>query len=137
VTFVDDFSLEQPMTELIYKDEVFAIVGAAIEVHRELGPGFLEAVYQEAMGIELQDRNIPHVPLPRLQIFYKGRVLEKYYVTDFVCFECVLVELKAEKHLTGVDEAQLINQLKATKMRVGVLINFGSIGKLEWRRFVN
>ena len=72
-----------------------------------------------------------------MQILYKGRVLEKYYVADFACYGCIMVELKAEKQLTGVDEAQLINQLKATKMRVGVLINFGSTGKLEWRRFVN
>ncbi|MBI3821350.1 MAG: GxxExxY protein [Planctomycetes bacterium] len=124
------------MVDLIYKDEVYAIVGAAIEVHRELGPGFLEAVYQEAMQIELTDRQIPHSSQPRLQIVYKGRVLEKYYVADFVCYDCIMVELKAQKELTGVDEAQLINQLKATKMRVGVLINLGSRGKLEWQRFV-
>jgi GxxExxY protein len=125
------------MPELIYKDEVYAIVGAAIEVHRVLGPGFLEAVYQEAMQIELQLRAIPHVPQSRLQIFYKERLLEKYYVADFTCYQSILVELKAEKQLTGVDEAQLLNQLKATKSRVGVLINFGSQGKLEWQRFVN
>lgn len=125
------------MPELIYKNEVYAIIGAAIEVHRELGPGFLEAVYQEAMMIEMQERNVRHVPQCKLQIIYKGRVLEKYYVTDFVCFDCILVELKAEKQLTSVDEAQLLNQLRATKMRVGLLINFGSTGKLEWQRFAN
>jgi GxxExxY protein len=125
------------VTELIYKDEVYAIIGAAIEVHRELGPGFLAAVYQEAMDIELTDREIPHDPQRKLQIVYKGCVLEKYYVTDFACYDCIMVEPKAEKQLTSVDEAQMINQLKATKMRVGVLINFGSSGKLEWKRFAN
>ncbi|MBM3993287.1 MAG: GxxExxY protein [Planctomycetes bacterium] len=125
------------MTDLIYQDEAYAVIGATIEVHRELGPGFLEAAYQEAMSIELTDRNIPHIPQPKLHIHYKGRVLEKYYVADFICYDCIAVELKAEKHLTPVDEAQLFNQLKATKMRVGALINFGAVGKLEWKRFVN
>jgi GxxExxY protein len=125
------------MIELIHKDEVFAIIGAAIEVHRVLGPGFLESVYQEAMEIELQDRGIPHEPQRKLRISYKERLLEKFFVTDFACYECIMVEIKAEKQLTGVDEAQLINQLRASKMRVGVLINFGSAGKLEWKRFVN
>jgi GxxExxY protein len=125
------------MSDLISKDEVYAIIGAAIEVHRVLGPGFLESVYQEAMEIELYERNIPHEPQRKLRIHYKERVLEKYFVTDFVCYDCIMVELKAEKQLTGTDEAQLINQLKAAKVRVGVLINFGSTGKLEWKRFVN
>ena len=125
------------MAELIYKDEVYSIIGAAIEVHRELGPGFLEAVYQEAMMIELQARGICHVPQCKLQIIYKGRVLDKYYVADFVCYDRIMVELKAEKQLTSVDESQLINQLGITKTRVGLLINFGSTGKLEWQRFAN
>ena len=63
-------------------------------------------------------------------------MLEKYYITDFACYDCIMVEIKAEKHLTEIDEAQLLNQLKATKYRVGVLINFCSKGKLEWKRFV-
>ena len=125
------------MIDLIHKDEVFAIIGAAIEVHRVLGPGFLESVYQEALEIELQDRKIPHEPQRKLRIAYKQRLLEKFFVTDFACYDCIMVELKAEKQLTGTDEAQLINQLKATKMRVGLLINFGSPGKLEWKRYVN
>ena len=125
------------MTDLIYKDEVFAIIGAAIEVHRVLGPGFLEAVYQEALAIELHDRTIPHEPQRKLRIAYKTRWLEKFYIADFACYDCIMVEIKAEKQLTGIDEAQLINQLKATKQRCGVLINFGSIGRLEWKRFVN
>ena len=85
----------------------------------------------------MQDRGIPHEPQRKLRISYKERLLEKFFVTDFACYDCIMVELKAEKQLMGIDEAQLINQLKATKMRVGVLINFGSAGKLEWKRFVN
>ena len=83
------------MAELLLKDEVYAIVGAAIEVYNELGSGFLEAVYQEAMGLELGWRSIPFEPQKELCIFYKGRCLEKRYFADFVCFGTVLVELKA------------------------------------------
>lgn len=125
------------MADLLFKDEVFVIVGAAIEVHRVLGPGFLEAVYQEALEIELRDRQIPFQSQLKLRIAYKDRWLDKYHITDFLCYDTILVEIKAEKQLTGPDESQIINQLKATKLRVGVLINFGSIGKLEWRRFAN
>ena len=125
------------MSELFYKDEVYAIMGAAMEVHTVLGPGFLEAVYQEALGIELEHRNIPHCPQKELPIFYKGKLLNKYYVTDFACFEGIMVEIKAQKQLTEIDEAQILNQLKATKTRVGILINFGSKGRLEWQRYAN
>ena len=106
------------MADLIFKDEVYAIVGAAIEVHRVLGPGFLEAVYQESLEIELKDRGVPFESQRKLRICYKERWLEKHYVVDFVCYDCIMVEIKAEKQLTGVDEAQMINQLKATKQRV-------------------
>ena len=125
------------MSELLYKDEVYAIVGAAIEVHRELGSGFLEAVYQEALEIEMQDRGIPHHPQKQLRVYYKNRMPKKFYVTDFACYDDrFMVEIKAEKCLTALDEAQLLNQLKATKVRVGLLINFGSTGKLEWKRYI-
>ena len=136
VFFVDELK-DRVMAELILKDEVYAIIGAAIEVHRVLGPGFLEAVYQEALEIELQIRQIPFDPQRKLRIYYKERLLEKFCIADVVCYDCVMVEIKAQKQLTGVDEAQLINQLKATRLRVGVLINFGSTGKLAWQRFVN
>jgi GxxExxY protein len=125
------------MTELILKDEVYAIIGAAIEVHKELGQGFLEAVYQEAMEIEVDDRKIPFEAQKKLKVFYKKRQLKKDYEADLVCFGQIVVELKALDKLTGKEEAQLINYLKATKMKVGLLINFGSHGKLEWQRCVN
>ena len=124
------------MTELLLKDEVFAIIGAAIEVHRELGPGFLEAVYQEAMEIELADRGIPFVAQQPLTIRFKNRVLKKRYEPDLLCYDQVIAELKALNQLSGSDEAQLLNYLKATGLRVGLLINFGSVGKLEWKRYV-
>ena len=127
---------EYGTTELVLKDEVYAIVGAAIEVHRELGAGFLEPVYQEAMEIELRSRNIPFESQKRLVICYKGHQLQKDYVADLVCYGQVIIELKALDRLSGKEEAQLLNYLKATGLRVGLLINFGSAGRLEWKRFV-
>lgn len=122
--------------ELILKDEVFRVIGAAIEVHRELGSGFLEAVYQEALEIEFRERNIPFVSQSPLKIVYKGIQLEKQYLADFVCFESMIVEIKAMSKLTGNEDAQIINYLKATGHKVGLLLNFGSIGKLEWKKIV-
>ncbi len=125
------------MGELLLKDEVFAVVGAAIEVHKELGNGFLEPVYQESLEIELALRKIPFVAQERLHLFYKGIELRKEYIPDFVCFGEIIVEIKALNILTNIETAQLINYLKATKLRVGLLINFGASGRLEWKRFVN
>jgi len=122
--------------ELLYKEEVFNVVGAAIEVHRELGSGFLEAVYQEALEIELASRNIPFESQKHIHISYKGGQLQKEYVADLVVFEKIIVELKALEQLSGSEESQILNYLKATGFRVGVLINFGADGKLEWKRFI-
>ena len=122
--------------ELLLKEEVYAIVGAAIEVHREFGSGFLEAVYREALEYELGDKSIPFEPQKQLTIRYKNRVLKKKYIADFVAYESMILEIKAADSLTGKDEAQLLHYLKATGLRVGVLINFGSHGKLEWKRMV-
>ena len=124
------------MDELVFRDEVYAVVGAAIEVHRELGAGFLEAVYQEAMERELALRGIAFESQRELVIHYKGQPLSKSYVCDLLCFDSVLVELKAMDRLTGREAAQLINYLKSAGLSVGILINFGSHGKLEWRRLV-
>jgi GxxExxY protein len=122
--------------ELLYRDEDYAIVGRAIEVHRELGCGFLEAVYHEAMQVELEGAGISVEPCKELRISYKGRLLKKTYIADLVCSGKIIVELKAIDQLTGRDEAQILNYLKATGLRVGLLINVGSDGKLEWKRFV-
>ncbi|MCU0495027.1 MAG: GxxExxY protein [Chloroflexaceae bacterium] len=124
------------MIDLLHKEEVFAIIGAAIEVHKELGTGFLEAVYQEALEIEMMARGIPFISQHELRILYKGRYLDKFYIADFFVFDAIVVEIKALKALTILEDAQLINQLKATNANLGVLINFGSQGKLEWKRMV-
>jgi len=123
------------MAELLYKEEVYAIVGAAMEVHRVLGCGFLEAVYQEAMGIELAQKNIPFLPQVELLVQYKGSLLKKCYVVDFIVYEKIIVELKAQEQLLSKDEAQILNYLKASGKEVGVLINFGS-ERLQWKRIV-
>jgi len=124
------------MPELLYKDEVYAIVGAAMEVYNVLGSGFLEAVYQEAFAMELTERNIPFEEQKELLIFYKGHQLKKTYTADFVAFGKIIIEIKALERLTSREEAQLLNYLKATGLELGVLINFGSTGKLEWKRMV-
>lgn len=122
--------------ELLYKDEVYAIVGAAIEVHKILGPGFLEAVYQEALEIESSQRSLPFVPHKRLKICYKGIELMKEYEADLVFYDKIIVELKCADQLALRDQSQLLNYLKATGYRVGLIINFGSHGKLEWKRMI-
>ena len=115
--------------------ETFAIIGAAMEVHRELGRGFLELVYQTALAIEFQERRIPFQAEVALPVRYKSKVLTCAYRADFVCFEAMIVETKAISALTGADEAQLLNELKATGLQRGLLLNFGT-ASLEYRRLV-
>lgn len=124
------------MDNLLYREEVFEIIGAAIEVHKVLGNGFLEPVYQESLEIELALRKIPFESQQRLQLFYKEFELKKEYIPDFVCYDKIIVEIKALNNLTNIEIAQIINYLKATKLKLGLLINFGSRGKLEWQRFI-
>jgi GxxExxY protein len=112
-----------------------AIIGAAMENHKEMGPGFLEAVYHECLEIEFQIRNIPYISKPRLKLYYKNKQLEKYYEPDFLVYSKIVVEIKAEKCLTKIDEAQIINSLKGSKKKVGLLINFGE-SSLKFKRFV-
>ncbi|MCZ7583844.1 MAG: GxxExxY protein [Deltaproteobacteria bacterium] len=114
----------------------YAIIGAAMEVHSALGPGFLEAVYREAFAHELTARSISHTSELEMPVFYKGRRLSTFYRVDFICYDSVLVEIKALKKLSGIEEAQLINYLKAGNHDVGLLINFGQT-TLEFRRFVH
>ncbi len=122
------------MLDLIYKEEVYAIIGAAIEVHKVLGSGFLEAVYQEALELELASRGIPFIPQHELRVVYKGQYLKKTYIADFFAYDPIIVEIKAIEQLTSREIAQLLNYLNATDAKVGVLINFGSVGRLEWKR---
>lgn len=123
--------------ELIFKEEVYKIIGAAMEVYNALGAGFLEAVYQEALTIEFESQLIPFKTQVELPIYYKNKPLKKLYVADFIVWDKIIVEIKAQENLTKVDEAQLLNYLKASKIKLGLLINFGNKKKLEWKRIIN
>ena len=133
---IDDRIDPDNPTQLIHADETYAVVGAAMEVYYKLGTGFLEYVYQQALAVELSRRNIPFVEQRRFSIDYKGVILEKEYVADFVCYGKIIIEIKALSQLSTIEWAQVINYLKVSHMRVGLLFNFGSSGRLEWKKFV-
>jgi GxxExxY protein len=115
--------------------QTHAVIGAAMEVHRHLGPGFLEVVYQKAIAIEFAARSIPFVREADLPVYYKDRRLDCCYRADFVCYGGVLVELKALQTITGTEEAQLLNYLKATDLERGLIVNFGR-PSLQFKRLV-
>jgi len=121
---------------LLFQDETFRIRGAVFEVSRQLGTGFLEAVYQEALAIELESQGIPFTASPALGIAYKGVLLTQTYRPDFVCFDNVILELKAVKELAPEHRAQVLNYLKATGLRVGLSVNFGCAPKARVERLV-
>lgn len=124
------------MSELIHKEESYQIIGACFEVYNEMGSGFLEAVYQECLGYELADRGIPYAQQKQLQLKFKKRTLKSTYIPDFICFEKVIIEIKGTAKLNDVDRAQLINYFKATRLKLGLLVNFGDHQKLEYERVV-
>jgi GxxExxY protein len=103
----------------------YSIIGAAMEVHTHLGCGFLEPIYQEAMALEMTSRGIPFQPQVELRVFYKGTKLAAFYKADFICCDSIIVELKALAQTGGIEEAQVLNYLKATGFHVGLLLNFG------------
>ena len=116
-------------------ERTYKVIGCAMEVHKELGCGFLEAVYQEALEIEFAEQGIPFRRQTPVEIFYKGKALNKIYQPDFLCFDDIIIEIKALPKLSTIEEAQLINYLKASRLQLGLLINFGS-KSLEYKRFV-
>jgi GxxExxY protein len=120
----------------LLQQEGYDFMAAAFEVYNELGSGFLEDPYQEALELELTDRGIPFIAKPKLPIFYKGRQLRKNYEADLIVIDGIIVELKAAHQLAPEHEAQLINYLRATRKRVGYLLNFGAFPKLQWKRIV-
>lgn len=115
--------------------QTYAIIGAAMEIHRQLGHGFLEAIYQDAAVIEFPLHNIPFQREITLPVKYKDQILPSYYKADFVCFSDIIVEFKALSRLSNIEEAQLLNYLKATGCRRGLLINFGT-SSLQYQRLV-
>ncbi len=121
---------------ILYKDEAYKIIGAAIEVHNELKNGFLEPVYQEALAKEFIIQDIPYEKESLINIYYKGAKLDKYYKADFICYNEILIELKALCDLNYEHESQLINYLKATNKKLGILINFGKTS-LQYKRIIN
>ena len=108
-----------------YSQELYAIIGAAMEVQNELGMGFLELVYHDALNVELELRGIPYETEKPIAITYKGQPLERSYKADLVCFDTIVVELKSVEQLKAEHTAQLLNYLKATGLPMGILINFG------------
>ena len=117
-------------------DEVYAILGACFEVYKRMGCGFLEAVYQECLEIEFEYRNIPFSSQPELKLTYRDRELKKTYEPDFVCYDQVIVEIKAVREMSDDHYAQLLNYLHGTEMDVGLLANFGHYPKLEYKRMI-
>ena len=121
---------------LLYKENTDQIIAACLAVHKELGNGFLEAVYQDALEIEFRERGIPYRRETHIQIFYKGHKLDKEYYADFICFDKIIVELKCVSRLVNANKAQVINYLHGTKLKVGLLVNFGE-ASLKWERLTN
>lgn len=123
--------------EILYRDEVFKLMGACMEVHREKGHGFLEPVYHECLELEAKMQKLPLVSKPKLDLRYKEHALSQTYEPDFVGFSKIILEIKAVKAIDDAHRAQVLNYLKATDFCVALLVNFGSKGKLEWERFIN
>lgn len=121
--------------EYIYKEECFRIIGCAMEVHKQLGNGFLEAVYQEALHYEFLKSSIPFQELKPLEIHYKDIVLEKLYIADFICYDDIIIELKVAKNICDEHYSQVLNYLNATKLKLGLLINFGA-KSLQYKRII-
>ncbi len=123
--------------KLIYAEEAYEIQGAIFEVYKTIGCGFLEPVYQECLEKEFTLQDIPFESQTELKLDYKGEILKQTYKPDFICFDNIIVEIKAVKELTNEHQAQVINYLKATDMELGLLVNFGAYPKTEIKRLIN
>jgi GxxExxY protein len=135
-----EYEKQKPMNilelnEPIYKQESYEIISVCMEVHKTLGYGFLEAVYQEALAIEFEIRGIPFIKEPRLQIHYKGQLLQKEYQADFICFDKIILEVKALSTMSSEHIAQTLNYLKITHFKLALLANFGE-QSLKYKRLV-
>ena len=122
------------MATILHKDESYRIIGACFEVYKQKGCGFTEPVYQECLGLEFEFQHIPFVAQVELQLDYKGRLLTQYFKPDFICFDKILVEIKALTNLIDVHRAQALNYLNATRFDLVLLVNFGHFPKLEYER---
>lgn len=122
------------MIDLVFKDESYSIIGACFEVYKDKGCGFVEPVYQECLEIEFKFRNIDFQAQKQLHLSYRGKILENYYKPDFICFDKIIVEIKAVQKLVDEHRAQVMNYLKATGFELGLLVNFGHHPKLEYER---
>jgi GxxExxY protein len=122
------------MAEIIFKEESYEIMGACFEVYKEMGCGFLEPVYQECLEMELRRRGIPFAAQRELVLRYKDQPLEQRYKPDFICYDKIILEIKAVKNLADEHRAQVHNYLKATSFRLGLLISFGHYPKVEYER---
>jgi GxxExxY protein len=123
-------------TELLYKDETHEIRAAIFEVYHEMGSGFLESVYQECLEKEFAAQKIPYQSKTGINLHYKDMPLEQKYIPDFICYDKIIIEIKATVELASEHRAQILNYLKASKLRVGLLVNFGKHSKAQIERFV-
>ena len=134
---VDNREKRETHEKVLFPDECYAIQGAIFDVYKTMGCGFLEAVYQECLEKEFTKRTIPYQPQVELQLIYKGEQLKQTYKPDFICYEKIIIEIKAVKELGAEHNAQLLNYLKATGLELGLLINFGSYPKTQIIRIAN
>ena len=124
------------MTDLVFKEESYKTIGCCFEVYNELGSGFLKAIYQEALAMEFTNRKVPFMEFPEIEVEYKGIILNKKYYPDFLCFDKIIVEIKAVELIAPEHEAVLLNYLKGTNSPLGLFVNFGGT-KLQYKRFAN
>ncbi|SHF90597.1 GxxExxY protein [Salegentibacter echinorum] len=122
--------------KILFKEESYQIIGACMKVHSNLGPGFIETVYEEALEKEFMKLSIPFERQKKLEIYYDNEKMNKYFRADFICYDKIIVEIKTVSHMPAQYFAQLKNYLTATKIELGILINFGK-GSLEYKRIIN